>query len=81
MHFLIIDLTEALRPDAETREYLRQKFHPIKDNLEHVAIYTGKNVILNIAAKFVLRGIGLEPYSLHTKHEEALAAIKNAKRK
>ena len=48
--------------------------------LNHAAIYTGKNFILNIAAKFVMERVGFASYSIHKTKEEALDAIKNVRK-
>jgi hypothetical protein len=74
---LLIDLTEAKPPNAATRERLREIFGGLK-NLRHAAVFTGKNFVVNLAAKFVLAGLGLRAYTIHRTREEALAALADA---
>jgi hypothetical protein len=76
---LLIDLTEAQPPNAETRAGLRELFGSIK-NMRYVAVYTGKNFLLNIAAKFVLSGLMSTPFSVHKSKDEALSAMNDAVR-
>jgi hypothetical protein len=71
---LIIDLTEAQPPSAAIRERLKRLFGG--QPLRRVAVFTGKNFMLNIAAKFVLGGIiGLKNVSIHKTREEAVDAV------
>jgi hypothetical protein len=74
---LLIDLTEAKPPNAATRERLREIFGKLQ-NLRHAAVFTGRNFVLNLAAKFVLAGLGLRAYTIHRTREEALAALAHA---
>lgn len=76
--YLIIDLSAAERPSAENIECIRKimkKFHRLK----HAAVYTGKNFMLNIAAKFVLSRIGILSYSIHKTQDDALKSIQHAR--
>lgn len=77
--YLVIDLTEAERPKPEIINCLRNIMQEF-DGLGHVAVYTGKNFMLNIAAKFVLERLGFASYSIHNSKDDALQAIANAKR-
>jgi hypothetical protein len=71
---MLIDLTEANRPSPEIRTHLKKCFNEL-EKLRHVAVFTGQNFMLNIAAKFVLSSCGIRSYSVHKKLEEALEAI------
>ena len=76
---LIIDLRQTGRPSAEVREVLRRWFVRLGDRLRSVAVFTGKNFLLNIAAKFVLAGVP-QPFSVHKTLEEAEEAVRNVAR-
>jgi len=73
--FLIIDLTKASRPNAALRHHLFKKFKLIEDKLSHLAIFTGKNLLLNMAATFVIRKAGVRSFSIHKTLIEAEKAI------
>ena len=76
--YMIIDLSAAERPSAETIETLRKIMKKFQ-GLKHAAVYTGKNFMLNIAAKFVLGRMGFLSYSIHKTQEDALKSIQNAR--
>ena len=63
----IVDLTDANRPDAETRNQLNVQFNKLKEKLSHVYFVTGKNIFINTAIKFVMFGMGLKSYSVHRR--------------
>jgi hypothetical protein len=71
---LLIDLIEAKPPGAEIRTRLKTLFGSQK-NMRTAAAFTGKNFMLNVAAKFVLSGIGLKSFTVHKTLDEALEAV------
>ncbi len=73
--YLILDLTNAKRPDPEIRQHILEKFDLIKGKLAHMSIFTGKNFIVNMAATFILKKVQLKSYSIHKTQSEAEAAI------
>jgi hypothetical protein len=77
-YYLLIDLSETIRPSAAVLERLRQIMSN-QHKLRHAAVFTGKNFILNVAARFVLARIGFASFSIHKTREEALDAITRAR--
>jgi hypothetical protein len=73
---LIIDLREAKRPNAAMREKLRNRIREIGPILRQVAVFTGKNFLVNVAARFVLAGIP-QPFTVNKTLAEAEEAIRN----
>jgi hypothetical protein len=72
---LLIDLVEADAPGPEIRERLKSLFSG-QSKLGKTAVFTGKNFMLNVAAKFVLGGsVGLRNFSVHRTLEEALEEL------
>ena len=71
--YFLIDLVDTERPSAKIRSYLKYKFKPYVERM-HVAAYTGKNVWMNMAAKFVMSGT-FDSFSIHKTKEEALAEL------
>jgi len=73
---MILDLTETIRPGARIREYIKKRFAKYIPQIKHVAVFTGKNLLINIALKFVFAGINFNSFSIHKTEEEALRRIK-----
>jgi hypothetical protein len=71
---LLIDLTAAQPPGAEIREQLKTLFSKQK-KLRKTAVFTGRNFMLNVAARFVLGRAGLREFSVHKSQEDALEAL------
>ncbi|MEP5610919.1 MAG: hypothetical protein ABJP45_01655 [Cyclobacteriaceae bacterium] len=78
--YLLIDLTAASRPNAEIRQHIFEKFAIIKSSVQHVAIFTEKNLLLNMAATFIMKKTGLQSFSIHKKLKEAEQAIEKNRR-
>ena len=79
-HFsILIDLTDSTPPNARIRESLRKVFVPLNQRgLVKAAAFTGKNFLINVAAKFVLGGSGLD-FSVHSTQSEAQMMIAKGK--
>ncbi len=73
--YLIVDLSNASRPTAEIRQHILEKFAIIRSTVQHVAIFTEKNLLLNMAATFVMKKTGLPSFSIHKKQKDAEKAI------
>lgn len=71
--YLIVDLTDADRPNAKNRALLTHHGQMIRD-LKHVAVFTGRNALMNVVAKFLLSPI-YRSYSVHKTREQAEEAI------
>lgn len=68
----IADLTEAKRPDAETRAILKERVMRINPRVAHVAIVVGGNLIMRAMARLFAHGMGLESISVHPTLAEAI---------
>ena len=72
---LLIDLTDAKPPNAPIREALRKVFSPLPNRgLQRAAAFTEKNFFINVAAKLVLGGSGLD-FSVHSKEADARSKL------
>jgi len=75
---LVIDLTEATPPNGECRERLKPLFAG-QAKMRRVAVFTGKNFMLNIAAKFVLgSSVGLKNFSVSKTLDTAIEDCRRA---
>lgn len=73
---LLIDLTfVVVRPNAADRAWLKKLFLPLTSKISACAVYTGKNFLLNMAAKFVLGGLNFKELSVNKTREQALEAL------
>lgn len=71
---LLVDLSESDPPPAALRARIRDFF--LKEPITKAALFTERNMLINIAAKFVVAGIGFKSWTIHKTREEAIAAIK-----
>jgi len=78
--YLLVDLTLASRPTPATRQHIFEKFALIKSSVQHVAIFTEKNMLLNMAATFIMQKTELQSFSIHKKLKEAEQAIEEYRR-
>lgn len=77
-HGLIVDIRNTVRPDAITRRAINQEFTRLCENFEHVSFCTGKNFLINTAARFVMYQTNLASFSVNKTVEEAVAAIQKS---
>lgn len=70
----VVDLSESARPRAEVRRRLRDMLNG-EDRLDHLAVFTLRNTLINVALKFVLSGMSKNiSISVHQTFDEALQA-------
>ena len=73
---MVIDLTETQSLTLwEIKQKIKQMFTPFLSTLKHVSVNTGKNVTLNITARFQYKNIGFNSCSFHTSFPKALKSI------
>jgi len=68
----VADLTEARRPDPETRAALKSRVTRIGPRLTHVAIVVGNNLIMRAMARLFAHSMGLASVSVHTTRASAI---------
>ena len=68
----VADLTQAKRPDAETRAALRSRVARVRARVRHVAIVVGNNLIMRAMARLFAHGMGLSSVSIHATRAEAI---------
>ena len=67
----VVDLTRARKPDAEARQELKKMFD--LPNLKFVCMFTETNLLLRVAAKFVLSSVfGNRSFEFYRTFREAL---------
>jgi hypothetical protein len=68
----VVDLTEAKRPDPETRATLKARALVINPRVAHVAIAVGDNLLMRAMARLFAYGMGLSSVSIHATRTEAI---------
>ena len=76
----VVDLTMAKRPDAPTREKLKQRIFGIHERLVHVGLVLGSNPVMRALAKLVIFASGVRSFSFHESVEDATEACRRALR-
>jgi hypothetical protein len=76
----VVDLTGVKRPDARTRERLRQRISEINPRLVHVGLAVGANAVIRAVAKLAAFAIGFRSISFHMTVDEATEACRRALR-
>jgi hypothetical protein len=68
----VVDLTEAKRPDPETRAVLKERVLRVKLRVTHVAVAVGNNLLMRAMARLFAYGMGLASVSIHATRAEAI---------
>lgn len=68
----VVDLTEAKRPDPETRTVLKARVLRLLPRVTHVAIAVGDNLLMRAMARLFAYGMGLPSVSIHATRAEAI---------
>jgi hypothetical protein len=76
----VVDLTEAKRPDAPTRELLKRRIFRINERLAHVGLVVSTNVVMRALAKLVVFAGGVRSFSFHESVDDATEACRRALR-
>ena len=68
----VVDLTEARRPDAETRVVLKARVLRLLPRITHVAVVVGDNLLMRAMARLFAYGMGLPSVGIHSTRAEAI---------
>lgn len=77
LHGLVVDIRNTERPDAKARRVINARFSKVCESIEHVSFCTGKNILINTAARFVMYQTNLNSFSIHKTVEASIRAIKD----
>jgi hypothetical protein len=72
----VVDLTEAKRPDPQTRAVLKDRVARVNPRLGHVAIVVGNNLIMRAMARLFAYGMGLTNVSIHVTRADAIEEVR-----
>jgi hypothetical protein len=73
----VVDLTEAKRPNPQTRAALKVRATRIQPRLAHVAIVVGNNLIMRAMARLFAHSMGLLSASIHATRAEAIERVRS----
>ncbi len=68
---VLVDLRESEMPNPKIRRSINKGFVDINKYIDHVAYCIGGNLIIKIAARFVMLNTKLDSYSIHSSIEAA----------
>jgi hypothetical protein len=68
----VVDLTEAKRPDPETRAVLKARVLAVLPRITHVSIAVGDNLLMRAMARLFAYGMGLPSVGIHSTRAEAI---------
>ena len=74
----VVDLTEAGRPDPETRAALKERVLRISPRVAHVSIVVGGNLLMRAMARLVAYSMGLHSVGVHVTRAEAIEEVGRA---
>jgi hypothetical protein len=74
----VVDLTEAKRPNAQTRAALKERSLRVKHRISHVSVVVGTNELMRIMARLFAYGMGLASVSIHATCAEAIERARRA---
>jgi hypothetical protein len=68
----VVDLSEARRPDAETRAALKERVLRVNPRVAHVAIVVGGNLLMRAMARLFAYGMGMTSVGVHVTRAQAV---------
>jgi hypothetical protein len=74
----VVDLTEAKRPNPETRAALRAQTLGISPRVTHLAVVVGDNPLMRAMARLFAYSMGLTNVSTHATRAEAIEEARRA---
>jgi len=74
----VVDLTEAKRPDPETRAALKAQTLGISPRVTHLAVAVGDNLLMRAMAQLFAYSMGLTNVSTHATRAEAIEEARRA---
>jgi len=74
----VVDLTDAKRPDPETRGALKAQILGISPRVTHLAVAVGDNQLMRAMARLFAYGMGLTNVSIHATRAEAIEEARRA---
>ena len=74
--YMIVDLVGCAASNAVQRNYLTTRMRRLKGKLRYAAIFTQKNILINLSIKFMMSSKEIFPYKVFNTRQEALLSIR-----
>jgi hypothetical protein len=74
----VLDLTDAHRPDVETRTALKARVLRFSSRVQHMSVAVGGNLVMRAMARLVAHAMGLPSVSVHATRAQALEEVRRA---
>jgi hypothetical protein len=74
----VVDLTEAKRPNPETRAALKAQILGFSPRVAHLAVTVGDNLLMRAMARLFAYGMGLTNVTIHATRAEAIEEARRA---
>jgi len=72
----LVDISKTEIPNPASRRHINEQFQSTLSNVKHVAFVTGKNFLINTAARFVMFQTNLNSFTINKTREQGISAIK-----
>jgi hypothetical protein len=76
----VVDLSGVKRPNAPTRERLKERVLRVNERLAHVGVVVGSNVVMRAVARLVAFASGFRSFSFHESVDDAAEVCRRALR-
>jgi hypothetical protein len=74
----VVDVSRVQRPDARTREKLKERVAKINPRIAHVGVVVGANAVIRAVARLTAFASGFRSFSFHASIDEATEACRRA---
>lgn len=79
--YMLVDLVGSEVPNAAQRSFLTARMRRMKGKLLHAAMFTQKNILINLSIKFMMSAQDIFPNKVFNTREEAIAFLQDIKQK
>lgn len=78
-YYMLVDLSDTTPPTAMLRSLLKKRMVEHQQKLKFAAMYTQKNILINLSIKFLMGGKNMFPNAVFNTRAQAMTAIEKHK--
>lgn len=75
-YFLVVDVRESSRPNAEARRMINSKFADFCNDILHASFISGRSTAFNTAIKFIMFNTNLNSFSFDKNLEDSFNSFR-----